>query len=209
MSDVALVGLSVADPPERWAAVGFHVDDGRVRAHSVLLTLGIAPQGAGIVGWTLAGLERDGDVAGLRTRRVPGVDGPHHAAPTYLSLTGGIDHVVVVTPRFDALADELAERGLPLRRVAEIRGTRMGFRRLGGPTLEVVQAPEAATNAFWGVTFAVPGVPGGAGSLDELCARSRFLGEPRPAVQPGRRIAAVSREAGLSTRVAFIDPEPR
>jgi hypothetical protein len=34
------------------------------------------------------------------------------------------------------------------------------------------------------------------------------VGEPRPAVQPGRRITTVSREAGLSTRVAFIDPEP-
>jgi hypothetical protein len=53
------------------------------------------------------------------------------------------------------------------------------------------------------------GPPGGVESLDALCARNRFVGEPRPAVQPGRRIATVAREAGLSTRVAFIDPVPR
>ena len=201
LTDVALAGLSVADPPERWAALGFTVRDGQVRAGSVTLTLGIAPQGGGIVGWTLAGLERPGDIGGLATRRIeprpaPGEDGR------------AVDHVDVATPAFDALAAELAARGLPLRRVTELRGRRMGFRRLGGPILEVVEAPDAAETAFWGVTFAVPGPAGGAGSLDELCAGHPCVGEPRPAVQPGRRIATVDRGAGLSTRVAFIDPEP-
>ena len=212
MTDVALLGLSIADPPERWAALGFTVRDGQIRAHSVLLTLGIAPQGGGIVGWTLAGPDGEGGVGGLPTRWVARVRPDSGAHP--LSRTAGndlcaVDHAVVVTPAFDALAAELRQRGIPLRRVTEVRGTRMGFRRLGGPILEVVEAPEVAATAFWGVTFAVPGSPGGAGSLDELCARTRFVGEPRPAVQPGRRIATVDREAGLSTRVAFIDPEVR
>jgi hypothetical protein len=117
--------------------------------------------------------------------------------------------VVVATPAFDAFAAELDDRGIPLRRITEIRGTRMGFRRLGGPILEVVEAPEAKATAFWGLTFSMRGSPSSVGSLDELCARSPFVGEPRPAVQPGRRIATVARAAGLSTRVAFIDPEPR
>jgi hypothetical protein len=208
-SEVQLVGLAIADPPERWVALGFNVRDGQIRAHSVTITLGIAPQGGGIVGWTLAGLEREGDIDGLRTRRVPAVSGPLRLAPTAGRWAQVVDHLVVVTPRFDALSAELADRGLPLRRVTEIRGTRMGFRRLGGPVLEIVEAPGAESSGFWGVTFAVSAPPGGVESLDELCAEIPLVAEPRPAVQPGRRIATVSRAAGLSTLVAFIDPEPR
>jgi hypothetical protein len=201
-----LAGLSIADPPERWAALGFAVHEGQFRAGAVTLTLGIAPQGGGIVGWALAGLAREGDIGGLRTRRVA----PSEAERPGLAggVARGVDHVVILTPAFDALAAELAERGLALRRIARVRGTQMGFRRLGGPILEIVEAPAQTTASFWGVTFAVPGAPGEVGSLDELCARTPVLGEPRPAIQPGRRIAAVRAEAGLSTRVAFIDPEP-
>jgi hypothetical protein len=209
LTDVALVGLSIADPPERWAAVGFNVRDGRVKAHSVMLTLGIAPQGGGIVAWTLAGSEGAGDVGGLATRWLDRGSAMYRPAPAAGHGIRSLDHVVVATPVFDAFAAELDDRGIPLRRFDEVRGARMGFRRLGGPILEVVEAPEAEATAFWGMTFSVLSPPGGVDSLDELCARSRFVGEPRPAVQPGRRIATVAHEAGLSTRVAFIDPEPR
>jgi hypothetical protein len=208
LTDVALVGLAVADPPERWAALGFGVRDEQVKAHSVILTLGIAPQGGGIVGWTLAGSECDGDVGGLATRWVGSAAATYRTAPTAGRGIRSLDHVVVATPAFDAFAAELDDRRMGLRRVTEIKGTRMGFRRLGGPILEIVEAPAQTTASFWGVTFAVPGAPGEVGSLDELCARTPVLGEPRPAIQPGRRIAAVRAEAGLSTRVAFIDPEP-
>jgi hypothetical protein len=204
LTDVALVGLAVADPPERWVALGFEVSDGQTAAGSVSLTLGIAPQGGGITGWTLTGPGGDGDVAGLPTRWVP------RGGPVAQMGPGGggayvVDHVVLVTPEFDALAGVLDERGMGLRRVTEIRGTRMGFRRLGGPILEVVEARDAERTAFWGVTFATAGPE----ALDELSAGNRLVGEVRPAVQPGRRIAAVCAEAGLSTRVAFIDPELR
>ncbi len=209
LTDVSLVGLAVADPPERWAALGFTVHDGEVKAPSVTLTLGIAPPGGGIVGWTLAGSERDGDVGGLATRWVGSPSATYRTAPVAGRGIRLLDHVVVATPGFDAFAAELDDRGMGLRRVTRIRGTRMGFRRLGGPILEVVEAPEAQATGFWGLTFSMRGSPGGVDSLDELCARSHLVGEPRPAVQPGRRIATVAREAGLSTRVAFIDPEPR
>jgi hypothetical protein len=207
---VTLAGLSISDPPERWAALGFRVRDGQVRVHSATLTLGIAPPGEGIVGWTLAGLERDGDIDGLPTRRVPSQSGQRfRLAPTAGNGVTAIDHVVVATPRLDGFAAELAERGPALRRLAVVGGRRMGFRRLGpgGAILEVVEAPDAAATAFWGVTFRIGAPAGGVESLDELCAGNRFVGEPRPAVQAGRRIATVAREAGLSTRVAFIDPE--
>jgi hypothetical protein len=214
LTEVALVGLDVSDPPERWKALGFSLaDDGRVRCGGVTLTLGIAPPGRGIAGWTLAGLAQDGDIDGLSTRSAPASGGSRWIpAARAMQRNGvvGIDHVVVMTPDLDAFAQVLGLRGLSLRHRAEVRGRAMGFRRLGSTILEVVQSPEAAAEAeaeataFWGVTFTMAG----ADALDALCAESRFVGEPRPAVQPGRRITTVSRKAGLSTRVAFIDPEP-
>jgi hypothetical protein len=168
------------------------------------LTLGIAPPGRGIVGWTLSGIEADCGLGGLPTRAGggPGWVTAHRV----LQPNGAavIDHVVVTTPDLDVFAAVLGARGLPLRRRAEVRGRRMGFRRLGRPILEVVEDPDAPATTFWGVTFAV----GERADLDALATGNRLVSEPRPAVQPGRRIATVTRDAGLSTRVAFIDPEP-
>ena len=199
-----LAGLDIADPPERWSALGFAVsEDGRLFGEAVRGTLGIAPPGRGIVGWTLAGLAADGDIDGLATRRVP-VEVPHWVAGVgNANAVTHVDHVVVTTPDLDAFAAVLDARGLGLRRRAEVRGAPMGFRRLGRPILEVVEDRDAGATAFWGVTFAVAQPMW----LDRLAAENRFVGAPRPAVQPGRRIATVSGEAGLSTRVAFIDPE--
>ncbi len=82
---------------------------------------------------------------------------------------------------------------------------RQGFRRIGPAILELVEVvgedPDGPAR-FWGL---VPIVA----DLDALSARlGELLGGVRPAVQPGRRIATLSSEAGLSPRVAFIDPEP-
>jgi hypothetical protein len=206
LTEVALVGLDVSDPPERWKALGFAVGvDGRIDPSTgTPLTLGIAPPGRGIVGWTLAGLSGDGDMDGLPTRAG---GGPRWGTAHRIAQQNGavaIDHVVVTTPDLDKFAAILDARGLPLRRRTEVRGRRMGFRRLGRPILEVVEDPDATATAFWGVTFAVADRD----ALDALCAGNRFVSEPRSAVQPGRHITTVSREAGLSTRVAFIDSEP-
>jgi hypothetical protein len=201
-----LAGLSISDPPERWVALGFAVQHGERGVGGVLLTFGIAPPGRGIVGWTLHGEPSEEPLDGLPTRVVP--------APTArdIDILGvgnenavvEIDHVVIVTPDFDGFARVLDQRGLGLRRTAQRDGRRQGFRRLGGPIMEIVEAPQAPATAFWGVTFTVARPE----LLDRLARENRFVSEPRDAVQPGRRIATVSRDAGLSTRVAFMDPEP-
>lgn len=44
--------------------------------------------------------------------------------------------------------------------------------------------------------------------LDVLKDRlERLLSDPKPAVQPGRRIATLSRNVGLGQAVAFMTPE--
>jgi hypothetical protein len=61
---------------------------------------------------------------------------------------------------------------------------------------------EAGPARFWGVVFVV-------GDLDELGERlGDHLGDPRDAVQPGRRIATLRSSAGTGLPVAFITPDP-
>jgi hypothetical protein len=79
---------------------------------------------------------------------------------------------------------------------------------MGELILEVVQAPEGTKIAadvsgparLWGISFLVAELETPAALLGD------HLGEPRDAVQPGRRIATVASAAGLGTAVAFMTP---
>jgi hypothetical protein len=185
-----LQAVRIADPPERWAALGFAVFDGRIDVGGVALELGVP--GRGIVGWQL---------------RAPDGAAPQ-AAPAHPNGVTAIDHIVMLTGDFDATAARLEREGMPFRRVREVpvtdgEGFRQGFRRLGPAILEVVETVNEprSPERFWGITFV-------ASDLDEL---GRFLGDrlgrPRAAVQPGRRIAALRSAAGIGCAVAFMTPE--
>ncbi|HWX74150.1 MAG TPA: hypothetical protein VNZ05_02525, partial [Solirubrobacteraceae bacterium] len=85
------------------------------------------------------------------------------------------------------------------------------FFRLGAEILEVVQEREDALRAgggperparLWGLALTVS-------DLDEtLASLARQTSEPRPAVQPGRRIASLRRSAGLAIPLALMTPAP-
>jgi hypothetical protein len=197
-----LVALEIADPAERWTAVGFTVSPGgTIDLGGVQLRLGA--EGEGIVAWTLRGIAPTDAVDGLATRVIdqsvalagagPGAAGDHPNGAIAL------DHVVILTPDFDRTADAVAAAGMPLRRLAERNGARQGFRRLGPGIMEIVQAPDGPTR-FWGLVVIVS-------DLDALAERlGDLLREIRPAVQPGRRIAPLRSKAGLGPAVAFMDP---
>jgi hypothetical protein len=183
---VRLSALKLGDPPERWEALGFTVADRSVQLGEVTLELG--GHRAGITAWSLPAV--DGLDSFAASRRAAPVSHPNGAS--------GLDHVVVVTPDFRRTAAALEAAGLPLRR---IEGS-MGFRRVGPAILELVQRRDAPPGParFWGL---VPIVE----DLDALKKRlGDLLSDPKPAVQPGRRIATLSGAAGLSTSVAFMTP---
>jgi catechol 2,3-dioxygenase-like lactoylglutathione lyase family enzyme len=194
---VQLAGLAIADPPDRWHALGFGVDDrDRVVLGGVELALGAStPAAHGITGWTLRHVAAEGDIDGLPTAVTEEAPADPGAAHSNGAL--GVDHVVIVTPDFDRSAAALAHRGMELRRVRQAGDRRQGFRRLGPTIMELVEAPEAPTTGFWGLTIVVADL----GALDPQ------VGPARPAVQPGRHIATLDASAGLSTRLAFMDPE--
>jgi hypothetical protein len=80
----------------------------------------------------------------------------------------------------------------------------MGFRRLGPAVLEVVERDDLGSDVarFWGLATVVI-------SIEELAERlGDRLGPIKDAVQPGRRIASLRADAGISVPLAFMSPEP-
>jgi hypothetical protein len=197
----ALRTLDIADPPERWAALGFTPDAGSVRLGGLELQLGIP--GRGIVSWGLSGLAPTEDIDGLATKMVRVAD---RAPAEHPNGAIAVDHVVVVTPDFDRTSAALSTAGLELRRIRPVpeRGIRQGFRRVGPAILELVEAPQmpAGPARFWGLVVVVT-------DLEALAERlGDRLGAIKPAVQPGRQIATLRAEAGLTAALAFMDPDP-
>lgn len=191
-----LVGLHVADPAERWAALGFVVAGGQIELDGVRVELGTP--GVGITAWSLT--ETDEIVDGLPTARP--APAPVCAAP-HPNGALAVDHVVVITPDFQRTSEALAGAGMPLKRTTEMRGTRMGFCRIGPAILELVEDPNADRAHFWGLVVVVE-------DLEALARRlGERLGEIKPAVQPGRRIATLKPSAELGTNVAFMEAERR
>lgn len=163
----------------------------------------------GISGWALTGAA-SADLDGLPTELTerpsgelpaPGTgNSPHEHRNGALR----IDHIVVSTPALDRTLAAFEAAGLSLRRFREPDEpgppVRQGFFRLGEVILEVVEDPGGGDGParFWGLTICVADLDACAELLGEL------IGEVHPAVQPGRRIATLRREAGLGTRVALI-----
>ncbi len=213
-----LAGLRIADAPELWEKLGFTVHSGAVVLGGIEVSLGA--EGRGITGWTLRHVSVNGDIDGLPTgvtTRVAPADVVHANGAV------GIDHVVVTTPDFDRTAAALSDAGMPLRRIKPDDASaarsgeagsraggelaagsfRQGFRRLGPAILELVEAVGAGPGPaqFWGLVVIVP-------DLEALRQRlGADLPDIRDAVQPGRQIAGLGAGAGLSPRIAFMDPE--
>jgi hypothetical protein len=203
--------LRVADAAEAWSALGFEVDGETCVVGDVRIRLAGGGAGGGLVGWSLrdlASTELDG-LGTTHSDRPPPNESPAHA-----NGVTAIDHVVAITPALERTVAALQEAGLDLRRIREeptpAGAPRQAFFRLGATILEVVQEPaEAVERAgrdrpafFWGLALLAP-------DLDATVAGfGDRVGEPRPAVQPGRRIATLRRSAGLALPVALITPPP-
>lgn len=195
-----LAALCLGDSAEAWTALGFDVIGSTVRFGGLSVELG--SPGRGIVAWRLRGIAPVEMLDGLPTE----VARSSEPQPVGRHPNGavGLDHVVVMTPRFERTAEALARAGMELRRIRLAPGgKRQGFRRLGPVILEVVEAldqPDGPAR-FWGFVVTVS-------DLDALAERlGEHLGKAREAVQPGRRIATLRGSAGLGEAVAFMTLE--
>ena len=206
---ITIAELVVADEPSAWADAGFTVDGDRTVLGTVRVRAGGPDEsrGRGVVSWALRDVALDGDdIDGLRTAVVDSAPSASVGA-IHPNHTTAIDHVVVATPDWPRTIAALGAAGFELRR-ERAAGTdtapmRQGFFRAGDVIIEVVGPRDAAGGGgparFFGLAL----------SVDDLDATKAFYGDrlsdPKPAVQPGRRIATLRhRELGISTAIAFM-----
>jgi hypothetical protein len=199
-----LAALHIADPPERWRALGFNVDE-RDLAHIGGIEVHLGGPGDGITEWEISGIETVASLDGLPTTKATNGSAANSPPAEHPNRATAIDHVVITTPEFDRTAQALERAGIPLSRIANVRSAtiRQGFRRLGPAILELVENPTGPSGpaAFWGLVLVLPDLS------DVHPSLAAHLSLPRPAVQSGRRIATLDRAAGLSPRIAFMDPD--
>ena len=196
-----LAELVIADLPDAWRELGFEVDEqDHLDIGGVRIRLGGG--GSGITAWSLMRVNAMGSIDGLPSP-VPRVLYPP-PFKTHPNGATGIDHIVILSSSLDRTAAALDRAGVELKRTQESERGRMGFRRLGPAVLEVVQRDDLESDEarFWGLAVVVI-------SLEEIAERlGDRLGPIKDAVQPGRRIATLRADAGLSVPLAFMSPEP-
>jgi hypothetical protein len=209
----ALEEIVVAAASSAWRDAGFRVDgDDASVVHAGTAAIRLAGPEAGkrIVRCALRGIDSESfDGLPIACSEAPSIAAP---APPHPNGVVGIDHLVVFTPDLDRTVAAGQALGLDLRRIrdepAPAGSPRQAFFRLGDLILEVAQAPPGSPlrpgspARFYGLAFLIKDIDATAASLGDLC------GEPRDAVQPGRRIATVRKEAGLGLPVAFMTGWP-
>ena len=181
--------IELGDAPTAWAPLGFAPDAaGEVALDGVRLRL--TGRGGGILAMRAEGVTGDRP-DGLPL--APGGGGETTSAAPHPNGAVAVDHVVALTDSLPRTVAALEAAGLDLRRTTE--DGRMAFLRLGPFILEVVERGDGPP-ALWGLVVVVS-------VLDDL---GPLVGAPKDAVQPGRRIATVSRDAGLGTALALMTP---
>lgn len=205
--DAQVEWMSISGDPGVWRSIGLTVSaEGIVPLFGTGVRI-VEGEPDGIVGWAISGIDTSiTSIAGLAT------DVVEPTAPSFAHHALGaleLDHVVVMSGDLESTTAAIADAtGCELKRIREVGLIRQGFHRIGrgGLIVEVVQheEDERTEPAFWGLVMNVE-------DLDSACA---LIGEgrissPKDAVQPGRRIATISRDVGLGLPLALMSRDPR
>ena len=183
---------------EPWSGVGFSPDDGgRLCFANGAVEFGRDRPGLSIDD---SGADVATDVEGIPIRR-----GQVHLGSGHANGAVELDHIVIMTPSLDRTSAAVADMlGLEQRRVRETSDVRQAFHRFAdhdgarGCIIEIVENGRVGRTDIWGLVVIVD-------DLDvAVAAAPDLIGRPKAAVQAGRRIATVSRAAGLTTAVAFM-----
>jgi hypothetical protein len=205
---VTIDELVVADPPGLWTELGFRVEGAVCDIGTVRIRLD--PQaGKRVAHWSLRGIDVT-DLDGLSTSI--SAEPPRESADPHPNGVVAVDHVVVFSPDLDRTVAVLEGAGFDLRRIREeptpAGAPRQAFFRLGDVILECIQLPDSPdldrsrSARLWGLAVRTADMGHTARVLGER------LGSPRPAVQEGRTIATLRRDAGSSVPLAFMTEAP-
>ena len=200
-----LAAIVIGGDGEPWRSIGFAGSRTIAFANGSIVLDTDAP--AGIHGFSI-----HGDARRLGDRLV--VDGvecgvvDHEPVEVADHPNGAfeLDHVVLTTDSLERTCTAVDDvLGMPLKRVRDLGVARQGFHRFAdepwarGCIVEVVESPEHRDPGVatpWGLVVNLRDL--------ERVAGAGHVGEARSAVQPGRRIATVSRSAGLGTALALM-----
>lgn len=203
---VRLAAVELPGAAEPWRALGFAVDEqGRVTLANGAITFGAEAPGLSVDVSRDAGTgaaEVGGRVDGVPVRAGAVTAGAEHPNGAF-----EIDHVVLMSDSLARTSAAVTEvLGLEQRRVRRTESVQQAFHRFDdqgsvrGCIVEIAETSRVSGAALWGLVVNVV-------DLDAACtAAGDLVGPPKDAVQPGRRIATVRREAGLSTAVALMSP---
>lgn len=208
--------LIVGGSSAGWARAGFVIDGDSTVIGSVAVRFDEGAE-AGVVGWELSGLPAASNPAGI--------DGiatwiTTETAPSPVTHPNGVsrlDHVVIRTPDLPRTISALEAAGFEVRRTREVPGSDPAVSQVflwaGEAILEVVGRREPPTvdddrarstpARIWGLAL----------TTDDLDGAARLLapniGGPRPAVQPGRRIATIDTSTlGIGPALALMSAHP-
>lgn len=203
-----LDAVVLGDEPRGWSELGFEISDHRLGS---ALRLGdtevvLTGSGSGFEGWSIDGITDS--IAGLPLAAA----GPESSRPTEDHANGvcGIDHIVFHSGDPDATVADFESAGIECRggRSTDSYGApmRQVFFWLGNVILELI-GPDAGERTSQGPpTFF--GLALWSADLDASIAHlGELAGDPRDAVQPGRRIAGIrGAKVGIETPLALMSP---
>ena len=197
--------LVIGGAPTGWEAIGIHFsNENRCLLADVSLRIDstLTP---GLHAWSISEIDAS-------TTQIDGITTSlaiNAAIPQVTPSSGfrphvvGVDHVVINTPNLQRTSDALAQlTGAPLKRTRDAgNGVTQGFHKLGSVVVELVTMPSMPEGpaSLWGFVLNVQDLDGIAAHLGP-----DVLSPPKPAVQPGRRIATLRSAAALGVPVALM-----
>jgi hypothetical protein len=206
MSLGQLNALIVDDPIEAWNAAGFAGEDVVTIGSTTIVTTAASERAGdghrnGIVGASIEGI---GELDGLDLGTWVST-GEADSAEEHPNGVVAIDHVVVMTPDCDRTTDCFEGQGIEARRVRTIElsggDRRQTFFWLGDVICEVVGPDESDCDGparWWGLALTVRDLEATVAML------GNFASPIKPAVQAGRFVSTLKRDAGLGVPILFI-----
>lgn len=201
--------LDIADSPESWRAGGFNVDEQGIcvlGSTAIRLTSG----GGGFRSWGFDGIGGHvSEIDGLAVDQAIDQQGKATAHPNGIT---SIDHIVIRSGNCERTIAALEAAGFPRR--GGRRTTSNGFPAAqsffwaGDVILELVgpdidEPTNDEVTSIFGLALVAPDLEATAKFLGEL------MGDPKPAVQKGRKIAGFrTRAIGIDLPIAVMSPHP-
>lgn len=207
----ALRSLLIGDTASSWIKAGFDVLEANGRSSTTIGDVSIELLGSdgdrGIVAWRFDDLDlgEGQNIDGVQTL---GVREPPPAPQKHQNLVSHLDHVVMFTPNIQRTISKLEAAGFEARRIRDIPGTeplrQQVFFWAGSTIIELVGPAEPTGDgpaSLWGLAVTCDDLEMAHERLDGV------LGNPKPAVQTGRRIATLrTRDIDISTSIALMTP---